>query len=140
MEDQTQDQELTCWDNPTSFVVGLQLRTRDGLVYPPDELRVTIDTGYDGGLLVPFELYAELGLFKWERPEEDWALGETVAGQTVVLPAADAEVLIPALGIAIPVMVETFWDNQAFLVGLQFMRRYKWLLDGPADRTCLLSG
>lgn len=101
---------------------------------------MTIDTGYDGGLLVPFELYAELGLFKWERPEEDWALGETVAGQTVVLPAADAEVLIPALGIAIPVMVETFWDNQAFLVGLQFMRRYKWLLDGPADRTCLLSG
>lgn len=109
------------------------------MIYPPHELPVPIDTGYDGEVLIPFELYAELGLFKWERPEEDWGIGETVSKETLVLPAADAEVLIPALGIAVPVMVETFWDNEEFLIGLRFVRRYKWLLDGPAGRTCLLT-
>lgn len=139
MENQTQNQEPVCWDDPTHFVVGLQLRTYDGLIYPPDELQVTIDTGYDGEILVPSDIYADLSLFKWEQPEEDWGIGQTISGQTLVLPAADAEILIPKLDTAVPVLAETFLDNEEFLIGMGFLQRYRWLLDGPARQTCLLS-
>ncbi len=51
-----------CWDTPDQFAFRVQLVTLDGRQHTSDPRLVDLDTGYDGEILVPYDLYASSGL------------------------------------------------------------------------------
>ncbi len=127
-----------CWDTPDRFAFRLQLVTLDGRPHASSPELVDLDTGYDGEVLVPYALYVSSGLSDWELPQAQWSTGLTVSGESLVLPASRALLVIPELRLQADVLVDTFEENTEFLIGRTFMRRLRILLDGPADRTCIL--
>lgn len=130
---------LICWDITDAFAIGIQLMTPDGCLYTESEQLVDLDTGYDGELLVPYDLYVSLGLRDWEFPKELWSTGLTVSGESLSMALSRAFVVIPRLGQQYQVLVDTFEGNTEFLIGRAFMREHKILLDGPAGRVCLVT-
>ncbi|HKZ85054.1 MAG TPA: hypothetical protein VJ793_15495 [Anaerolineae bacterium] len=62
----------------------------------------------------------------------------TVSGESLILPISRALLVIPELRLQVNVLVDTFEGNTEFLIGRAFMRRLRIMLDGPADRTCIL--
>ena len=127
-----------CWDTPGQFAFRVQLVTLDGRLHTPDPRLVDLDTGYDGEILVPYDLYASSGLRDWELPQEQWSTGLTVSGERLIMPASRALLDIPDAGVRLNVLVDTFEGNTEFLIGRSIIRQLRVLLNGPAGRTCIL--
>jgi predicted aspartyl protease len=130
--------EAAYWESEDLFAIGIQVRTLAGTVHSKSEELVQLDTGYDGELLLPYQLYEDLGLAQWEYPEEYWSVGKTVSGEIINLILARGQVVIPRWGTASEVLIDTFDGNEEFLLGRRFIRKYKILLDGPGKRVCLM--
>ncbi len=105
--------------------------------YPAQWLDALIDTGYDGGLLIPPAHYRNAGLAASEIPVEDWDIAESITGGTTLLQAAIAEVKIQGLEKSVELRIETFQGNTAILLGLNGIRTLFLCLDGP-NQTILL--
>jgi predicted aspartyl protease len=118
-------------------VIGLKIITpyRE---YPAQWLDVLIDTGYDGGLLIPPDQYRNAGLAGTELPVEDWDIAESITGGTTLLQAAIARVKIQGLEKSIELRVETFQGNTASLLGLNGIKTLFLCLDGP-NQTIVLT-
>jgi len=129
---------LICWDVADIFAIGVQLQTPGGEVHIEGEELVELDTGYAGEVLVPWRLYIELELYGWELEEDLWSVGVSVTGETFPMPLSEAVLRIPKLGEAFPVRVDTFEDNDQFLIGRAFIRKHRLLFDGPANRVCVI--
>jgi len=138
VESSEEARETICWDSEDLFAIGIQIRTFAGMVHSQGEELVQLHTGYDGELLLSYELYQDLPLYKWEYPEEYWPVGKTVSGEIIELILAKGQVLIPRWNVALEVFIETFEDNEELLLGRSFVRKFKVLLDGPSSRVCLL--
>jgi len=133
------DQEnLICWGDPARFLIGVQLKTPGGRVHSPAEDLIELDTGYEGEVLVPYGLYVKMELYGWEYPEIFWTVGRTVSGQVFRMPLSYGSLVIPKWGREFSVSIDTFEGNEEFLIGRAFIRRHKFLLDGPAGQTCLV--
>jgi predicted aspartyl protease len=111
-------------------VVRLKIKTpyRE---YPLQWLEALIDTGYDGGLLIPPDHYRNAGLAATELPVEDWDIAESITGGTTLLQAAIAEINIQGLEKSIELRIETFQGNTAILLGLNGIKTLFLCLDGP---------
>jgi predicted aspartyl protease len=139
MESSQEAKETICWDSQDIFSIGIQIRNFAGMVHSESEELVQLDTGYDGELLLPYELYQGLALYQWEYPEEYWPVGKTVSGEIIELILAKGQVLIPRWGVVLEVFIETFeGNNEEFLLGRSFIRKFKVLLDGPGNEVCLI--
>ena len=99
--------------------------------YPAQWLDALIDTGFDGGLLIPPDHYRNAGLAATELPVEDWDIAESITGGTTLLQAAIAEVKIQGLEKAIELRIETFQGNTAILLGLNGIKTLFLCFDGP---------
>ena len=130
--------DMICWERASTFSIGVQLKTPGGRVHSPSEELIELDTGYEGEVLVPYDLYVEMELYGWEYPEIFWATGRTVSGEILHMPLSYGYLVIPRWGREIRVSIETFVGNSEFLIGRALIRRYRFLLDGPGNRTCLL--
>ena len=95
-----------------------------------------VDTGYDGCLLIPYTIYKQLGLEKFELPKDEWSVGETVSGE--IFPLASALCKIKVADMIFECVIETFEDNSDFLVGLDFLQKFNTVLQGPKQKICLL--
>jgi len=130
--------DLICWDNTQlGYVLGIRVQSPEGWWHSPEEELVPLDTGYDGELLVPWQLYEELRLYRWEYPQRFWAQGHTVSGETIQLYLSEGRVEIPRTHIRRQVLIDSFVGNTEFLLGRAFLRGLQVLLDGQTDRTCL---
>ena len=130
--------DLICWDNtPSGYVLGIRVQSPEGGWHSPDEELVQLDTGYDGELLVPWQLYDELRLYRWEYPQRFWAQGHTVSGATIQLCLSEGGE-IPRANVKRQVFIDSFAGNEEFLLGRAFLNGLQVLLNGQADRTCLL--
>jgi hypothetical protein len=128
---------LICWTSEDGYAI--QIRLQDPAGKPiTDEILVELDTGYSGDLLVPWEVYMTAELFGWELPESEWKLGIMLSGQWVDMPQSEATIEIPALNQAFPVRVDTFTENTEFLIGRNFLKNHRVLLDGPGHQVCFL--
>lgn len=89
-----------------------------------------IDTGFDGELLLPWETYEKLELFKCEIPKKYWSIGVSVTGEEVSLRGSYVKVEINngLTGIAI---TETYIRNERSLIGRGLLEKYVSKLDGP---------
>lgn len=129
---------LTCWHTPDRLALNIQLQNLAGVLHNPDAGLVQIDTGYSEELLIPHFVFDELNLAFWQRPDSITGQGITVTGQVIHFTESILDVLIPDAGIRQRVVVQTFPQNNRFLLGRAFLRRYKIILDGPGAQTCLL--
>jgi hypothetical protein len=129
---------LICWDAADVFAMGVQLQAPDGRVHSPNEELVELDTGYTGEVLAPWRLYVALELYGWEVAEELWSEGISVTGETFPMPLSEAILRVPKLDATFSVQVDTFEDNDQFLIGRAFLRKHRLLLDGPASRVCII--
>ena len=125
--------------------LGIRLKTYNGSEYPsesPEEILVFIDTGYDGEICIPWRIYAELGFERWEEPESKEY--ETADKRVISMKVANGCILIPKHSpVIIPVKVETpteeeHTDEEEIIIGAKFIKRFRLLLDGPAEKACLL--
>jgi len=95
-----------------------------------------VDTGYDGCLLVPYSVYRQLGLEKFELPKDEWSVGETVSGE--ILPLISAHCKIKIADTIFECIIETFEGNNNFLVGLDFLKNFNAEPRGSKQEICLL--
>jgi len=95
-----------------------------------------VDTGYDGCLLVPYSIYRQLGLEKFELPKDKWSVGETVSGE--IFPLISALCKIKIADTIFECIIETFEGNNDFLVGLDFLKNFNVELRGSKQEFCLL--
>ena len=136
------DKEEISWPYNLHPYLGVRLRTASGEEYPLiDEKRVMIDTGYSGEILLPKDLYEELSFNMWEEPEPDeFKLGD---GSSIYLIASHGYILIPKLcSESFPVRVHRVYpeekDTDQIMIGVKFIKKFKLLLDGPANKVCVL--
>jgi len=129
---------LTCWDAPDRLVMGVLVKTFDGLMHTEDKDLIQLDTGYSGEVLLPYDLYLQMEFRRWQYPREWWPAGTTASGQRLELIVSRGLVAVPALGQQFEVLVDTFVNNTRFLIGRAFLRRFQILLDGPSRQVCLL--
>ena len=100
-----------------------------------------IDTGYSGEVLLPKSLYEKLGFNKWEEPElEEFELGD---GSSMQVIAASGYVLIPKLhpepfSVRVHRPYEEEIDTDEIIIGVEFIKRFKLLLDGPSAKVRIL--
>ena len=94
-----------------------------------------VDTGYDGSLLIPYSIYKELELKRYELPKNLWDVGETVSGEIIPLIASLCKVKIG--NTVFETTVETFEGNKEFLAGISFLDKFITTLEGDTKRCCL---
>jgi hypothetical protein len=128
---------LGCFTSEDGYAIVIQLKDPAGQPIT-DEILVELDTGYSGDLLVPWAVYLEAELFGWELPEAEWKLGVMLSGQWVDMPQSEATLEIPLFNQAYPVRVDTFEANTEFLIGRNFLKQHRILLDGPGHQVCFL--
>jgi predicted aspartyl protease len=131
--------QLACWPSPDRLAIGIQLRNLSGQSHHETEELIQLDTGYSGDILIPFDLFVSLNLHLWSLSHQVSSQGSTITGQIIQFTEAEAEIIIPKTGQSFPVIVQTFANNTRFLIGRNFLRHLKVLLDGPGDQTCLLT-
>lgn len=123
--------------------LGVRLSTPAGKEYPlVNEEQVLIDTGFSEEILLPKNIYEQLGLNMWEAPESEGF--KLVDGTSIDLIPSKGYLLIPKLRAApFPVIVHKasneIQDTNEIIIGAKFIKRFKLLLDGPADKTIILS-
>ena len=132
------DLRLICWPTPDRLALGIQVQNLAGQTHRPEEELVQIDTGYSEEILMPHPLFDLLNLERWQLPDSMSARGSTVTGQVIHFIEAPAYIVIPQMGARYQVIVQTFMGNSRFLIGRKFLRRFKVLLDGPTNRTCIV--
>ncbi|MHA1799153.1 MAG: hypothetical protein ACTSVY_11980 [Candidatus Helarchaeota archaeon] len=98
-----------------------------------DWMDAIVDTGYDGGLLVPLKTYMEAELNKIELPIDYWDVGESISGEITLLQAALALVKIKGMKKLIELKIETFNKNQEVIIGLNGIRNILLCLDGQKN-------
>jgi len=102
--------------------------------YPGQWLEVLLDTGYDGGLLIPLDHFRNAGLSITELPVEEWDIAESITGETTLLQAAIANVRIDGIDDLFELRIETYQGNTALLLGLNGIKELFLCLDGPNQR------
>jgi hypothetical protein len=130
---------LVCWPTPDRVAIGIQLRNLLGQSHHETEDLIQLDTGYSGDILIPFDLFVRLKFHLWSLSHQVSSQGSTIIGQIIQFIEAEAEIFVPQTGQSFPVIVQTFADNTRFLIGRNFLRQLKVLLDGPGGQTCLLT-
>lgn len=103
------------------------------------ERLIRVDTGYEGFLLLSEKHYEQIGLHLAELPRRYWPEGATVTGEVFRLRRAVAIVLVPQAGLEFQGYVDTFRGNPEDLIGLGFLQNVRLLLEGPRQRTHILS-
>ena len=136
-----------CWpydrpETPLFPVVEIRLRgprverelPREGM------LRLKVDTGYAGHIMLSTELY-NTGFQLAEFPEENFGRYRT-AGGVIEVKRARAIIYIPELGISMQTVVETP-RNLRFdrnLAGRDLLKHFQLVLKGPQTESCLRIG
>lgn len=99
------------------------------------DLTVGVDTGFDGGLLLPFDAYLELGLQEFE--ESSAPVGRTAQGIAVRL--RESRGVVTLQGEGFPSRVFTTPLLLRPLLGLELLKLWGAVFDGPRAELSLSS-
>lgn len=136
------DKDEISWPYNHHPGLGIRLRTPSGEEYPSvNEDMVMVDTGYSGEIFLPRDLYQSLGFNMWEDPElEPVGVADGTSGHMIV---SHGYILIPKLrSEPFPVRVHTWYEEEkdidTVLIGIEFIKTFKLLFDGPGNKVCIL--
>ncbi|MHA1685300.1 MAG: clan AA aspartic protease [Candidatus Heimdallarchaeaceae archaeon] len=91
-----------------------------------------IDTGYDGELVVPMQVYKEINLDKFELSEEFFTIAETPTGENLKLNSANGLVKIKGFDIEIEVIIDSYRNCKEILIGRKLLEDFICVMNGPA--------
>jgi predicted aspartyl protease len=129
---------LICWPTADRFAIGIRVGNLANQWHSKTEDLIQIDTGYSEAVLLPYSVFESLNLLRWRLPQATAPMGTSVTGEVIHFIEAYAQVVVPQSDEQHTVIVQSFLDNRRFLIGRAFLRRFKVLLDGPGEQTCLL--
>ncbi|MHA1972470.1 MAG: hypothetical protein ACTSW1_05745 [Candidatus Hodarchaeales archaeon] len=89
-----------------------------------------IDTGYDGEILIPYQLFKELNLEAFEFSLDIVSYAETASGELLKLLSANASVMIEGIDISLLVIIDSHKECKEVLIGRRFLENYNLLLQG----------
>ena len=92
---------------------------------------VLIDTGYDGFLVIPEEIYEDLELDTFEVVEDEIPIVETITGEKITLRTAHSLLEIKELLTETIIEVDTTPHCTEPLIGRQFLELFVAVLNGP---------
>lgn len=96
-----------------------------------------IDTSFDGYLLIPYSVYKTLDLHKFELPPDLWSYGESISGELMPLRCSKALIKNIEMGFEEIVEIETFEQNEQFLIGLALLKKFQTILLGDKEQVCI---
>ena len=100
-------------------------------------ISVLIDTGYDGFLVIPEEIYEKLDLDTFEVVEDEIPIVETITGEKITLRTAHSLLEIKELLPETIIEVDTSPHCTEPLIGRQLLELFIAILNGP-DQTLKL--
>lgn len=110
------------------------------LVYPPNKsIDALIDTGYDGYLVIPLNIYNDLMLNSSRIPQDAVSKAETVTGDNIELITAFGHLELPDLNLVFAIEIDTLAFCSEILIGRRFLESLIIKLDGPEKITHLLT-
>lgn len=99
------------------------------------DLELLVDTGFGGGVLIPFHLYEDLGLTLFEVPDKYYGILPT--GIPITLHTATANIAIGKLSLKTHIHSHPLIEKQ--LAGRKLINKLKLLLDGPKEELEILT-
>jgi len=106
-----------------------------GRRYPKSgEVLGVLDTGYTGFALVPWDVFAALGLDQLEPVE---ARARTADGREVTLRGSYASISIPEERVKLDGLIETAEGVEEILLGMEWAKEVYLVLDGCSETTIL---
>ncbi len=105
------------------------------LVSEVGEYSIAVDTGFEGSLLIPSDIYREYFLVG-ELPRSMWRLYKTLTGQVSMRVSRG---FVEVAGMRIETYVETpLYGGFKFLIGRELLNKLRILLDGLDQRLCIV--
>lgn len=92
-----------------------------------------IDTGFDGELLIPLEIYNKLNLKAFEYGIDVVSIAETASGEQLRLITASAAVKIKGDEITSIITIDSHLNCKEILIGRKFLQSYHLALNGPEE-------
>ncbi len=89
-----------------------------------------VDTGYDGELLIPSDLYETLKLEEFEFNQDSVVIAETASGEKLELLSASGAIKVKGLELAIIITIDTHDFCQEILIGRKFLESFNIILYG----------
>ncbi len=95
------------------------------------ELTALIDTGFDGEILIPKDIYDKLKLKAFEFSIDVVSIAETAAGEHLELLSASGSIKIKGLDLISTITVDSHEKCKEILLGRKFLESYHTFLKGP---------
>lgn len=97
---------------------------------------VMVDTGFDGYLVIPENLFNKLKLFKYLIPNMN-IVGEIANGSIINFASAKGRITISELKIDLKIDIDTFKECNAPLIGRSLLNEFYCELQGPDKKVIL---
>ena len=116
----------------TFFLYTFHAFTCFNLVRTPKKKKIQalIDTGFDGNILLPMNIFEELDLFRFQYPQGT-DRGEFITGESVELLTAEASLIFEILDIEFILTVNALKEATEVLIGREILNTVMMHLDGP---------
>jgi len=93
------------------------------------ETELIVDTGYDGDVILSFDLFQLARYDYFTIPKSKWSIGQTITGEEIELPIT--QTLIEVNGNQFEVFIESHYSIDESLLGRRFLNKLITILDGP---------
>jgi len=91
-----------------------------------------VDTGYDGELIIPMNMYDELSLNAYEFNIDSISMVETASGERLELLSASGAVSIKGSEVQVIITIDSHEKCNEVIIGRKFIESYVTTLNGPA--------
>ena len=112
----------------------LPLLVSDPLEQASIEVQGLVDTGYDGELLIPREMYDKLSLNAFEFSLDSISIAETASGEQLELLSASGAISIKGSDTHVIVTIDSHDKYKEVIIGRKFLESYIATLKGPAAK------
>lgn len=109
----------------------IPLTLGDPFLEKTTEIMALFDTGYDGNMLISFEVFENLQLYRYQYPSDLRKIGELVTGEQLELITAEASVKLSGLDYEFIVEINAIEECKEPLLGREFLNSLISLLNGP---------
>jgi len=112
----------------------LRIALSDPLELNSIELAALVDTGFDGEVLIPKDIYDRLNLKAFEFSSGVVSIAETAAGEHLELLSASGSIKISGHDVISIITIDSHEKCKEVIVGRQFLESYHTLLKGPEKK------
>lgn len=95
------------------------------------ELAALLDTGFDGEILIPKDIYDKLNLKAFEFSIDTVSIAETAAGEHLKLISASGSIKMKGLDLISTITVDSHEKCKEIIIGRKFLESYHTSLKGP---------